>query len=303
MSEGPGASFDLDRYVKAWKGRVDERLSRLLPLPSPPLPSSILHEAMRYSLFAGGKRLRPLLCIAGCEAVGGSGETALATAAGLELIHTYSLIHDDLPALDNDDFRRGAPTCHKKFGEDIALLAGDGLLTTAFAVIAEDDELAAEVRLALIRRIAAAAGIHGMVAGQVADMVMERAEKFDESDVNFIHERKTADLIAAAVTAGALIGHGSERELRALEEYGRDLGRAFQIRDDVLNVTGGKDLGKGVGTDAARGKATWPAIHGLAKSQARVKELSGRAVQALAGLGGFLEPLRAMAEWVATRES
>lgn len=295
-----GASgFDLSAYLARWAGEVDRVLDELLP-PAEGLAAHVC-EAMRYSVFAGGKRLRPILCIAGCVAAGGKPESAMRTGAALEMIHAYSLIHDDLPAMDNDDFRRGRPTCHKQFGEAMAILAGDGLLTEAFAVIAEDPGLAADTKTRLIAELAQAAGARGLVAGQVADMEKEGAA-FTESDLVFIHDHKTAALIAASVVMGGIIAHGSAEQIRALHEYGRLLGRAFQISDDVLNVTGGKELGKAAGTDSARGKATYPARFGIEGSQKLVKELCGQAGSALAAFDDRAAPLRALAEWLVVRK-
>jgi len=291
--------FNLSSWLETWSARVDAELDRLLP-PAAKRPAS-LHQAMRYSVFAGGKRFRPALCVAGCAAVGGAPETALTMAAAIEMVHTYSLIHDDLPAMDNDDLRRGQPTCHKKFGEAVAILAGDGLLTQAFAAIVRSPGLAPWLKNVLVAELAAAAGAGGMVAGQVVDMEMEGA-KFTEDDLDFIHENKTAKMIAMSVAAGGIIGNGSDDEIEALRNYGRHLGLAFQITDDVLNETGGKGLGKGVGTDRARGKATYPALLGLEESREQAKEMSRRAVEALAGFRA-VEPLIALAEFVVRRDN
>ena len=291
-------SFDLAAWLGEWSARVDQTLDRLLP-PATTRPES-LHQAMRYSVFAGGKRFRPALCIAGCAAVGGAPESTLTMAAAIEMVHTYSLIHDDLPAIDNDDLRRGLPTCHKKFGEAVAIHAGDALLTEAFTAIVHDPGLDKWLKNVLVAELAAAAGAGGMVGGQVVDIETE-GKRFSEADLEFIHENKTAKMIALSATAGGIIGNGSDEEVAALREYGRLLGLAFQITDDVLNETGGKDLGKGVGTDRARGKATYPALLGLEESRERALTLSRRAISALSGFHG-VEPLRALAEFVVKRE-
>jgi geranylgeranyl diphosphate synthase, type II len=294
-----GSAFELAGYLQRWAGEVDRVLDLVLA-PAEAGPAS-LHAAMRYSVFAGGKRLRPVLVIAACEAVGGEPGRCLRTGAAIEMVHTYSLIHDDLPAMDDDDLRRGAPTCHKKFGEAAAILAGDGLLTEAFGVIAEDQALPAEIRVRLIAGLVRAAGARGMVAGQAVDIAKEGAA-FTAADVEYIHAHKTAAMIENAVDAGAVIGGAGESERAALAAYGRAVGLAFQIVDDVLNVTGGKDLGKGVGTDAARGKATYPAVAGLDGARQRAREELGRALAALAGFDRRAEALRALAERVVDRD-
>jgi len=291
-------SFDLNTWLRQWSGKVDAALDDLLPAADE-RPTS-LHQAMRYSVFAGGKRFRPALCVAGCAAVGGTPEVALTMAAAIEMVHTYSLIHDDLPAMDNDDLRRGLPTCHKKFGEAVAILAGDALLTEAFAAIVRDPGLDKWLKNVLVAELASAAGAGGMVGGQVVDMEKEGAT-FTADDLDYIHEHKTAKMIALSAAAGGIIGNGSDEEVAALRAYGRCLGLAFQITDDVLNETGGKDLGKGVGTDRARGKATYPALLGLEESRARARKLSRQALDSLAGFRG-VDPLRALAEFVVERE-
>lgn len=297
---GSSAGFELKPFLDRWRKSVNRVLDQVLP-PAGTYPDSV-NQAMRYSVTAGGKRLRPILCVAACQAVGGDPKKVLRTGAAIEMIHTYSLIHDDLPAMDNDDFRRGKPTCHKKFGEAVAILAGDALLTEAFGVIAADPGLEPWVRNAVTAEVVAAAGVRGMVAGQVVDMEMEGA-KFTLKDVEYIHQHKTAAMISMSAAVGAIIGGGLDDDLEAVREYGNSLGLAFQIVDDVLNVTGGKDLGKGVGTDAARGKATYPAVAGLDLSRQKAKELCGEAIMALAGFGAGADPLRAIARYVTEREN
>ena len=293
------SAFDLAGYLGRWAREVDRVLDQVLA-PAEADPAS-LNAAIRYSVFAGGKRLRPVLAIAACEAVGGEPVRCLRPGAAIEMVHTYSLIHDDLPAMDNDDLRRGVPTCHKKFGEAVAILAGDGLLTEAFGLIAEDEALPAPMRVRLIAGLVRAAGVRGMVAGQVTDLEKEGAA-FTPADVEYIHAHKTAAMIENAVDAGAIIGGAGEGERTALAAYGRAVGLAFQIVDDVLNVTGGKELGKGVGTDAARGKATYPAVAGLDGARARAREERDRALAALAGFDQRAEALRALAERVVDRD-
>jgi len=291
-------SFDLASYLKKWRKEVDRTLERCLPAKDS-YPESI-GEAMRYSVFAGGKRLRPILCIAGCEAVCGDAKRALLTGAAIEMIHTYSLIHDDLPAMDDDELRRGKPTCHKKFGEAVAILAGDALLTEAFGAIVKDPGLDPWLRNVVVAEVVKAAGVSGMIAGQVVDMEKE-GKKYDRKDVEFIHASKTAAMISMSVAAGAIIGNGGEVEIGALRDYGQNLGLAFQIVDDVLNVTGGKELGKGVGTDASRGKATYPGLLGMDKSKKQAAKLVEKAKKSLEIFERRTEPLMAIADYVIER--
>ncbi len=300
MSETGSSDFDLKKYLEKWKKKVDSTLKKSMPDKGSCPPS--LHEAMSYSLFAGGKRLRPILCVAACEAMNADPSPALSAGAAIEMIHTYSLIHDDLPAMDDDDMRRGKAACHKKFGEAAAILAGDALLTEAFGVLVRTPGLDPWLKNVLMAEFVAAAGASGMIAGQVADMEKEK-EEFDLADVEYIHMNKTAKMIMLAVRAGALIGNGGEDDLAAMSEYGEALGRAFQITDDVLNVTGGEDLGKGVGTDSERGKATYPAAAGLEVAKTEAGRLCGQAVMALADYGYKAEPLRAIAKYVADRRN
>jgi geranylgeranyl diphosphate synthase type II len=285
--------------MSRWGKKVDEALDRELPAADA-YPVSI-HEAMRYSVFSGGKRIRPVLCVAGCEAVAGDPARVIATAAAIEMIHTYSLIHDDLPGMDDDELRRGRPTCHKKFGEAVAILAGDALLTEAFAVIARDPGLDPWLKNVAAAELARAAGSRGMVGGQVVDMEKEGHE-FSAADVEYIHEHKTAAMIAASVAVGAIIGNGSEEQIESLREYGRAVGLAFQAADDLLNVSGGVETGKGVGTDATRGKATCPALLGIEGSRQRARQLCESAINAVSDLGPRAEPLRAMARFVVDRK-
>ncbi len=295
---GP-AGFDPDAYIAKWRKKVDRMLDEVLP-GEDERPAS-LSAAMRYSVFAGGKRLRPVLCIAGCEAVSAKPASVLRAAAAIEMVHTYSLIHDDLPAMDDDDLRRGRPTCHKKFGEAVAILAGDALLTEAFGVIVKDPGLDPWLKNVAVAELAMAAGAAGMVAGQVVDMEAE-GHDFSRDDVEYIHLHKTAAMISMSVALGAIIGNGSEEEVNSLRAYGRALGLAFQITDDVLNVAGSKETGKGVGTDAGRGKATYPALMGVEASREKAKELCGRAIAEIAGFGHRADPLRALAGFVLERK-
>ncbi|HTP66468.1 MAG TPA: farnesyl diphosphate synthase [Geobacteraceae bacterium] len=297
--------MDLKKYLKDRCQLVDEALARFLP-PADELPVSV-HKAMRYSVFAGGKRVRPILLLAACEAVGGSIEPAMPAACAMEMIHTYSLIHDDLPAMDDDDFRRGNPTNHKVFGEAIAILAGDALLTEAFILMSNPEFVGkgdAERVLPVIREIAFCAGSCGMVGGQVVDMESEGKADMDLATVQYIHTHKTGALIKASVKAGALLGGADEAGIAAMTRYGEAVGLAFQIADDILDIEGTtEEIGKDAGSDEARGKATYPAVMGLAEAKKRAAELVEMALEALAGFDEKAEPLREIARYVVARKS
>ena len=288
-------SFDLDRYLADRRRAVDEALERYLPAKD--APPATVHEAMRYSVFAGGKRLRPILVIAGAEAVGGTMERVLPTACAFELIHTYSLIHDDLPAMDDDDYRRGRLTNHKVFGEAIAILAGDALLTLAFALLAE------HASLEVVKEVAHAAGTLGMIGGQVADIQAE-GKSVDAATLEYIHRHKTAALIRCALQSGALLAGASSSALHAIGEAGAHLGLAFQIVDDILDVEGSlEDLGKTSGSDRRKKKVTYPEHFGLEASRLKAKSLIEEAKAALAPLGPRAEPIRALAGFIFERRS
>jgi len=260
---------------------VEEALDRFLPTAD--REPKRLHEAMRYSIFAGGKRLRPALVRAACHALGGSDEDAASSACALEMLHTYSLIHDDLPSIDNDDLRRGRPTCHKKFGDATAILAGDALQTQAFQVLAERTPRA-QVIPALVLELARAAGSDGMVGGEIADIEAE-GQLPDRATVEFIHERKTAALLRAAVVMGGLAAGAQGEPIEVLRDFGTKIGLAFQIVDDVLDETGtAESLGKSPGKDRATGKMSYPAVVGLEASRARARELAEAAIEGLGAL-------------------
>jgi geranylgeranyl diphosphate synthase type II len=280
---------------------VDAALDRRLPPADEPPPT--IHEAMRYSVFAGGKRLRPILTLLACEAVGGSAEDAMPAAAALEMIHTYSLIHDDLPAMDDDDYRRGRPTCHRVYGEAIAILAGDALLTHAFQVLADPGptRLLPEWRLRVIAEIAEAAGSFGMVGGQAVDILSEGRE-IDRPTLLYLHNHKTGALIRASVRAGAIAGGATEEQLQALTRYGERVGLAFQIVDDILDIEGASaEMGKTAGSDLRRKKATYPAVLGLEESRRDAARLLDEARDVLQPLGEKGATLAALADFVGRR--
>ncbi len=297
------SAFDLAAYLAERRQLVDDALAATLPPEDTP-PSSV-HRAMRYSVMAGGKRLRPILVIAGAEAVGGKAETVMPTACALELVHTYSLIHDDLPAMDDDDYRRGRLTNHKVFGEAIAILAGDALLTYAFRLIAENASRVADpgVIRDVILEIADAAGTGGMVGGQVVDIESEGKVVTAET-LEYIHLHKTAALIRASLRVGALLAGGPAADVTAISEAGRSLGLAFQIVDDILDVEGTlAELGKSAGSDERKQKATYPALHGIDASRAQARALIARAKERLRGLGSGAVPLCALADYILERRS
>jgi len=303
--------MDIKKYLQEKKEIVDSALEKyFLNRPDSAgeavFPNS-LHKAIQYSLLAGGKRIRPILSVAAFEAIGGRGDKILPFACALEMIHTYSLIHDDLPALDNDDYRRGKPTCHKVFGESIGILAGDALLTEAFKLMTDRSIQEFSIRdggliLDAINEVAQAAGMSGMVGGQVLDIESEGKE-VDFPTLQYIHTHKTGALILVSVRVGAKIGGASEETLKALTHYGERIGLAFQIADDILNVEGKAALlGKKTGSDLSRGKATYPVLLGLEESKRRTKELVELAVKAIESFGPEAEPLREIAWFILSRE-
>jgi geranylgeranyl diphosphate synthase type II len=284
--------FCLDDYLRQTTQRVDTALDKFLPAEN--TPPTTLHKAMRYSVFAGGKRLRPALCLAACRAVGGRMATAMPLACAVECIHTYSLIHDDLPCMDDDDFRRGKPTNHKVFGEGIAVLAGDALLTLAFWLAARD--------VRYVKELAFAAGSLRLIAGQVQDLENENRPATLE-EVKTTHLNKTAALIIASIRLGALAGRATAAQLKRLTKYGEDIGLAFQVVDDILDVTSTKEvMGKSVGADAKNQKSTYPKLLGVEGSRQYAAELIADAHRQLKPFGPEAAPLRAIADFFLHRQ-
>ncbi len=293
--------FDLKDYLSRRRQVVEEALERIFPAASG-LEKKLI-EASRYSLFAGGKRLRPILCLAAAEVAGGNIEPVLPAACALEMIHTYSLIHDDLPAMDNDDYRRGVLTNHKVFGEAVAILAGDALLTEAFDYLAScvDEGISAARVLEVIRIAVKAAGYRGMIGGQVIDLECEN-QKVSLATVEYMHIHKTGALLSASLEIGAILGGGDRERTKAMKTFGHHLGLAFQITDDLLDVEGDPTLmGKTPGSDAAKNKMTYPALIGVAQSKTAAKEHVESSLEALSGFGEAAEPLRAIARYLLVR--
>jgi len=294
--------LDIKKYLQEKGDIVNKALDRLLPGENE-FPQK-LHKAMRYSVFAGGKRIRPVLVMASAETFGGLTDSIIDIACAVELIHTYSLIHDDLPAIDNDDMRRGMPTCHKVFGEAMAILAGDALLASAFDVMANTHASTDEERLLLlktIQEIARAAGSTGMVGGQVVDIESE-GKDVAFPVLEYIHIHKTGELILASIRAGAIMKNAGDKELEAMTRYGEAIGLAFQIADDILDVEGNKeDTGKNVGGDAKKEKVTYPSILGIEESKKRARELTDIALASVEGFGKKAEPLKEIAKYIVAR--
>ncbi|MDF1811321.1 MAG: polyprenyl synthetase family protein [Verrucomicrobiales bacterium] len=297
-------SDDLSAHLKSRCKIVDEALNRFLPIAQT-RPATI-HDAMRYSIFAGGKRLRPILCLEAAEACGGDLQKALAPGAAVECIHTYSLIHDDLPCMDDDDLRRGQPTSHVKYGEGIAVLAGDALLTIAFEILAGTD-LPAPCRYAtgdLVKELAVTAGSRHLVGGQVLDLEGEGKDvKLTPAELKYIHLSKTAALLTSSIRLGAMTADATPKQLEALSEFGTNLGLAFQVIDDILDVTQSADkLGKSAGKDAATDKSTYPALFGLEKSRTEAAKLTAKAHEALESFGRKADQLRRIADYLLDRD-
>ncbi len=292
--------MDFQTYLRDRSKLVDQALDRFLPRAA--TKPATIHKAMRYSLFAGGKRLRPILALAAAEACGGSLEKALPAACAVECIHTYSLIHDDLPCMDDDDLRRGRPTSHKVFGEGIAVLAGDALLTIAFEILAQAEPASRYKTAALIRELADAAGSRWLIAGQVLDLEGE-GKKTSREQLKFIHRSKTAALLTSSIRLGAMSANATTAKLENLTTLGQTLGLAFQIIDDILDVTQTTEkLGKTAGKDVAATKATYPAIFGLERSRAEAHRLTAAAHSALGPFGAKAAKLREIADHLLARE-
>jgi geranylgeranyl diphosphate synthase type II len=294
--------FDLTVYINNKNQQINVALEKILHAS---IPSEPIVEAMKYSLMAGGKRIRPVLCLAAAEAVGGKPQAVLPAACALEIVHTYSLIHDDLPAMDNDDLRRGKPTCHVAFDEATAILAGDALLTLAFQVLSSVQSTTgnqASGWLKVIHIISTAAGYRGMIRGQMLDMAAE-GQHLTLAELKSMHALKTGALIEASLLCGALLADARKRQMDILKTYARSIGLAFQVTDDILNVEGNpKIMGKAVGTDELREKSTYPAILGLERSRQFAKNLVNEALQALENFDKKADPLRALATYIIDRK-
>jgi len=294
--------FNVKSYLATKRELVDRKLDSLLKYS----PKSItpLEESIRYSALSGGKRLRPILMIAAAEAFGGKDETVLPIACALEMIHTYSLIHDDLPCMDDDSLRRGVPTNHNVYGEAVAVLAGDALLTDAFNLVIKEG-LSAGIRpkvlVEVVAELSKAAGSSGMIRGQAIDLALEGINDVSVDQVEKMHVLKTGALIEFAVTTGAKIGGANDKEIIKLSTYAKSLGLAFQIIDDVLDVEGGKDTGKETGTDARNKKTTYPELVGLKKSQKKAEDLTKRALKSIKDLDEKATPLREIAVYLSNR--
>jgi geranylgeranyl diphosphate synthase, type II len=292
--------MNVKTYLQSRQKTIDRALDRFLPKENAPPPT--IHKAMRYSLFAGGKRLRPILCLAAAEGCNGKLAEALPLACAMECIHTYSLVHDDLPSMDNDDFRRGRATCHKVFGDGIAVLAGDALLTGAFEIATRAKPTRRYSMSEMFREISTAAGSRKLIAGQVADLEAE-GKRVSRSELRYIHENKTAAMITTSVRLGAMSANAEAKKLRAITKFGYALGLAFQVIDDILDVTQTTEkLGKSAGKDVAAQKATYPAVIGLDASRAEARRLTNIAQNALKIFGRKAEPLREIANYLLIRE-
>jgi geranylgeranyl diphosphate synthase, type II len=298
-SSQPESTFDLSTYLVEQKKAIEIALDSALPVIYP----EKIYEAMRYSLLAGGKRLRPILCLAGCEIAGGTTQMAMPTACALEMIHTMSLIHDDLPAMDNDDYRRGKLTNHKVYGEDIAILAGDGLLSYAFELIATKTENVPPLQvLQTISHLARASGAPGLVGGQVVDLESEGLKDVSLETLNYIHAHKTGALLEACVVCGAILAGASEGDLQRLSRFAQNIGLAFQIIDDILDITAtAEELGKTAGKDVQAGKVTYPSLWGIEESRRQAQQLVTDAQAQLTVFGNKAQPLLAIADYITSR--
>ena len=296
--------MDIQAYLKQQQQKIDHFLDQVVPAGHP--LAKTLYESMRYSLLGGGKRIRPILTLATAEALGCQSPSVMPFAAALELIHTYSLVHDDLPAMDNDDYRRGRPTNHKVYGDALAILAGDGLLTMAFELCSQtsaETTIPPERQVKIIYELASGAGHDGMVGGQVMDIQAENQD-IDLITLQTIHNYKTGKLIRASVRIGGILGGATHTQLECLTGYAEDIGLAFQIADDVLNMTGTREeLGKDAGTDAKRGKKTYPSFYGIDGARELATDCINRALRRLESFDGKADPLRALANYVIQRRN
>ena len=292
--------MDIRNYLAEKRKLVDRTLEKLLP-PENEMPA-VIHKAMRHSVFAGGKRLRPILVFASGECLGGSQDTLLHLGAAIEMLHTYSLIHDDLPSLDNDDLRRGVPTCHKVFGEAMAILAGDALMTRCYETLTELPGVTDAVRVRIIGELARATGtVRGMIGGQVADLESE-GKPVDAAALEYIHHSKTGALLSACVRTGALAAGSSDAQLETMTNFGNKLGLVFQIVDDILDVTASSEtLGKTAGKDEKAQKATYPALYGIEVSRQKARELVDGALSDIGGFGVEADTLRELARFFISR--
>ncbi|KAJ8770776.1 hypothetical protein K2173_021423 [Erythroxylum novogranatense] len=298
----PKSTFDFKSYMRQKANNVNQALNAAVSLRDP----AKIHESMRYSLLAGGKRVRPVLCIAACELVGGTESMAMPAACAVEMIHTMSLIHDDLPCMDNDDLRRGQPTNHIVFGEDVAVLAGDALLAFAFEHIAVSTIKVSPLRIVrAVGELARAIGAEGLVAGQVVDISSEGLSEVGLEQLEFIHVHKTAKLLEGAVVLGAILGGGSDEEVEKLRNYARGIGLLFQVVDDILDVTkSSEELGKTAGKDLVADKVTYPKLMGLEKSRELAEKLNREAQEQLVGFASDkAAPLIALANYIAYRQN
>ncbi|MBD2242375.1 geranylgeranyl diphosphate synthase CrtE [Nostoc sp. FACHB-888] len=296
------ATFNLAAYLKERQKLCDTALDQAIPIIYP----EKIYEAMRYSLLAGGKRVRPILCLATCEMMGGTIEMAMPTACAVEMIHTMSLIHDDLPAMDNDDYRRGKLTNHKIYGEDVAILAGDGLLALAFEFVAlqTPQNVKRELVLQVVVRLGRALGAGGLVGGQVVDLESEGKSDISLETLNFIHQHKTAALLEACVVCGGIIAGASPEDVQRLSRYAQNIGLAFQIIDDILDITATQEqLGKTAGKDQKAQKVTYPSLWGLEESRSKAQELVKAACAELEPFGERAKPLQAIAHFIINRNN
>ena len=294
-------NFDLKNYLITKKQIVEDALDKSLPIGKP----AKIYEAMRYSLLAGGKRLRPILCLATVELLGSNPDIAIPTACALEMIHTMSLIHDDLPAMDNDDYRRGRLTNHKVYGDDIAILAGDGLLAYSFEYVAEQTlDVSTDKIVKVLAILGKAVGADGLVGGQVMDLDCEGKSDVTAETLSFIHRRKTGALLEACVSSGATLAGATESDLNRLSIYAQNIGLAFQIIDDILDVTAtSEELGKTAGKDICAQKATYPKLWGLEVSRQKAQELIDDAIEQLDIYGDSALPLQAIAQYIVSRKN